>query len=60
MTANKPLLASVVDAKGKCVGFILRRRPGEAEAYTAGELSIGLFTDQAVAVAALFAKADDR
>jgi hypothetical protein len=57
MTASskmpKPLLASVVDAKGRCLGFILRRRPGEVEGYTADERSIGTFASDAAALAAV-------
>jgi hypothetical protein len=36
-------LASVFDDDGRCIGFVLERRPTGFEAFTANEQSLGLF-----------------
>jgi hypothetical protein len=47
-----PAMVSVYDGR-ECVGFILRRRPGEFESFTAAERSVGIFSTQAEAAAVL-------
>ena len=53
MTAGKSPLATVIGQGGKCIGFLMKRRPGEVEGFGADEKSIGTFTDEAAAVAAV-------
>ena len=55
MTAatSKSPLATVID-EGHCRGFLLRRGPTGVEAFTADQVSIGVFADEAAAVAAIF------
>jgi hypothetical protein len=46
-------MLSVYDGQ-TCCGFILRRREGAFEGFTADEQSIGLFEDEQAAAAAIW------
>jgi hypothetical protein len=51
--ADKSPLASVIGPDGRCIGFVFRGRQGEVKAYDADEDPIGIYTDEAAAVAAV-------
>lgn len=50
---NRTPLVSVIVEGGRCIGFVMRRRPGEVEAFSAREKSLGLFADEADAIDAV-------
>jgi hypothetical protein len=52
MTAptNKPRLTIVIE-RDRVAGFLLRRRPGEVEAFTDAEHSVGIFRNEQEAAA---------
>ncbi|HZC56026.1 MAG TPA: hypothetical protein VE396_08265 [Xanthobacteraceae bacterium] len=56
-TTTKPLLRTVTDKGGRVLGFVLRRFES-FEAYTAREVSIGVFDTEPAAVAAVLEKAE--
>jgi hypothetical protein len=52
-TNKKPPMASVIHEQ-QCVGFLIARGPVGVEAFDAAEHSLGTFTDERDAVAAIF------
>jgi hypothetical protein len=54
MTANpQPAMLTVFDDRARCLGHLLRRGSKGWEAFDRGEHSLGLYSDQAAAAAAL-------